>query len=297
MINGAAPNELKVRARKWTASGGWGCLLALVIFEFLLALAIRVTEVNRSSANWVKVHGYAIQMYTMVLRASVWLVLAYVFSRAPSPRSFISSAGLSRYPTMLGWCGTWLAVGTGLIGLYGTHRGWTAPNRVVHSFYSRGGEPLLFFVLFVTSVGPFFEEVVIRGYLYAAFRGTYGRVLSTFVTISVSTYFHWSSIARSPCTAACLILLWVLLCLLRERTGTIWNCVMAHAAYNAAQTVTWPTYVGPMILLLPFYLYSSRKTARAKSGQSQPNCEGEDGASPKQIGEGASAPKHIAARL
>ena len=257
---------MEITGPKWTARNAWRCALALVILEFLISVGLRVAQTNHSFSGWVRDNEYFI-LSTKVFRAFAWLGLAYVLSRTPSLRSFMSGAGLSQHPTLLGWGAAWLGAAIGLIALYGASRGWTTPSRVVHSFYSRGGEPLLFFVLFVTSIGPFFEEVVLRGFLYVAFRGTYGRALSTFLVVAITSYFHWNSIHDSLCTAVCLISLWVLLCLLRERTGSVWNCVLVHAAYNASQTLTWPTYIGPLLLLLPICLLkgTARKTGPERS--------------------------------
>lgn len=274
-------SESKAEETKWRVGSAWQCTVALVIFEFVISLGIRVAQVTPSTAQWVRGHEYSIQTCLKLLRALAWLALAYGFSRSRSARSFALRAGITDGPTLLGWCSAWVGVAIGLAALYAAHTGLTPRDRVVHGFYNQGGELLLFFVVFAILVSPFFEEVVLRGFLYSAFRGSYGRTLSTFIVLSVTSYFHWSTISGSLYSALCLTSLWIMLCLLRERAGTVWNCVLAHAAYNAAQTVTWPTYIAAMILVLPFCLYGSKK-ATTQLRQPQLNCEGQNSASHKQ---------------
>ena len=204
--------------------------------------------------QWLTVHQYSVQIGIKLFRAGAWLLSAYFFSGAPSGRAFAAACGLSRRPTLPGWCAAWAAVGIALLDRYAGSKGLTAPNPVGHGFYRQGGGALFMFVIFVISVGPFFEEVTLRGFMYKAFRSGYGGLLSTSFVLAFSAYFHWSSVSRSMWTFGFLMFGWALFCLLRERTSSTWNCVLAHASYNAAQMLAWPLYAVALVLVLPLCL-------------------------------------------
>ena len=52
-------------------------------------------------------------------------------------------------------------------------------------------------------------------------------------------------------TAACLVSLWVTLCLVREHSASLWNCVFCHWTYNAAVLRQWALCgVGMIVFLL-----------------------------------------------
>jgi membrane protease YdiL (CAAX protease family) len=236
----------------WKPRNAWQCWLALVLLELVITIWLRTAQNNPASDNWLFTHEYTIQNALKIFRVGLWLSVAFWFSGAQSVRDFIQSTGLNQKPTLLGWWGAWIAIGITLIDHFGVLKGWTSPNRETRGFFSNGGEILVFYVIYVISAGPFFEEVVFRGFLYRAFRGSYGRFLSTVLIICMAAWFHWGAVIHSLWTPACLFSLWILLCVIRERTGSVWNCVLCHAAYNAAGTVAWPYYVVGMLLLLPY---------------------------------------------
>lgn len=78
-------------------------------------------------------------------------------------------------------------------------------------------------------VAPLAEEVVFRGYLYAAakrFCGIAGSVLFSSLVFAAA---HGNVVALLP-----LFVLAVLLCLIYEFTGSIWACISVHFLFNAA---------------------------------------------------------------
>jgi len=195
-----------------------------------------------------------------VVLAVVWLIVAYLFSPSRSIARFLQDAGLRSRVTIPGWLCAWAAVGLAMLDRYGAARGMTSPNPVAQGFYHRGVLSLVFFVTFVVSLGPFYEETVFRGFLYKALRETYGRILSTCVIVGLVAYFHRDTLARSLWAAGCLGALWILLCMVREWTGSTWNCVLCHAAYNAVQVFTWQIWVPGLLVIL---CVCARRFARA----------------------------------
>jgi membrane protease YdiL (CAAX protease family) len=193
-----------------------------------------------------------------VFRFWLWLLAAYLRSGARSVASFTRGLGLSQRPNLGGWLGACAAIAIALVDRHGGARGWTSPNPTARGFYGQGGWFLLFYVTYVTSAGPFFEEIVLRGFAFRGFRNGYGCLSSMVIVVAAGANFHLDAVARSLWTPICLISLWILLCGIIERTANLWNCVLCHAAYNAFQVFKWPVSVLGMLLILPFCMRSAK---------------------------------------
>jgi membrane protease YdiL (CAAX protease family) len=196
----------------------------------------------------------------------MWLLIVCRLSRNQSIRCFIQNIGLRHGPDLLGWSGAWAAIGIAMLEHYGVVKGWALPSQNARGFFYQGGKALEVYILFVILVAPFFEEIVLRGFLYRAFRGGYGQLNSTLLVLCITMGFHWSVMSNSLYTPMCFILLSILVCMLREWTTSVWNCVLCHAAYNAAGTVTWQIYVVSLMLLLPYCAYRTRSIKMSKGG-------------------------------
>jgi membrane protease YdiL (CAAX protease family) len=263
---------------QWKGRGAWFCVLALVTCQFFLHLFLRLgARASPGFSQWLgTVPGSA---FAVVLQAGLFLPLVFWFSRVPVIPDFIARAGLKQGVNRFGWCAAWLALGLALIDGYGHSRGLTASSEQPHPLkYMSIGAASWFFLKSVLIV-PFYEETVTRGFLYRAFRGSYGALASTIATLCFSAYFHWSSMSRSLFTAACLGSLWVLLCIVRERTGSLWGCFLGHAVYNslAAPPHLWFPAVAVMVLLLPFVWRPSVLSWRAAGQNAEPSASPNDG--------------------
>ena len=106
-----------------------------------------------------------------------------------------------------------------------------------------------------------------RGFLYRAFRGSYGILLSVLSSFCIVTYFHWGLLSN-PLVFVCLTAGAILLCTIREWTGSLWNCILFHAVYNASVTLDWPWYVLGMFILLPFCVRTSVRSGRTSLSMS-----------------------------
>jgi membrane protease YdiL (CAAX protease family) len=169
----------------------------------------------------------------------LWLCVAYFFSSDSSVSNFIRNLDLHKRPSLHCLLGILVAVGIACVDWYGAERGWTSGRGNGGGFREVGGFQFLLYVIIGVCVGPIAEEVVLRGFLYRAFRGSYGVVMSTIPILAISAWFHWGEVTNSLWTPACLVSLWVMLCIIRERTRNIWNCVLCHAAYNSALMLFW----------------------------------------------------------
>ena len=88
-------------------------------------------------------------------------------------------------------------------------------------------------------VGPVFEEIIMRGFLYRALRESYGIALSISIMVLVATLTHWGVMMASPWVFLLLAVLEVILCLILEKTRNLWNCIVCHCVYNATLTSAW----------------------------------------------------------
>jgi membrane protease YdiL (CAAX protease family) len=235
----------------WKSRQAWFCVLALVTGQSILYGCLRAGA--RSSpdfAGWLKTPPSS--AFTVVLQGGLWLLAALWFSRARSIQAFMKPAGLHQGASLFGWGWAWVALGIAFINGYGVSKGWSASSRQPHPIgYDALGAGWWFFALKTTLVVPLYEEVVTRGFLYRAFRGSSGVLLSVLLIVLFSACFHWSSVSRSLFTFVSLGLLWALLCIVRETTGSLWNCILCHAVYNAAGIHLWLPAVIALLLLLP----------------------------------------------
>jgi membrane protease YdiL (CAAX protease family) len=236
----------------WKSRDAWLCVLVLIVSQFIILFWLRFAA--RSSPAFDHWWGTALGSGCIfTVHDALWLFVALWFSRVEAIRDFLGPAGLLRGVGPFGWCAALLAIAIAFIDGYGTSQGLTASSRQPHPVgYDAFGVTWCYFALSSVLIGPFCEEVVTRGFLYRAFRGRYGFLVTTVIIICFSAYFHWSSVSRSGFTFGCLASLWALLCIVRERTGSLWDCLLCHAVYNLVGIHLWIPTIIVMILLLPF---------------------------------------------
>ena len=98
-------------------------------------------------------------------------------------------------------------------------------------------------VIFMAVIlAPVAEEVIFRGYFYGVIRRYGGRLpaLLTSSLLFASIHVHLPSLFG-------LGILAMILCLVYERTGSLWASITMHAAFNASTIVVlilWPDAVG-----------------------------------------------------
>jgi len=194
----------------------------------------------------------------MVLRGCLWLLAAYLVSRVSSLSFFVQETALDHRPTLWGWALTWAAIALGLLDLYFVFKGWGKVHQSASSFYNAGQVSWVSFVVYSAILSPFCEEAVIRGFLYRAFRGSYGIFVSTLLVLCIQVYFHWGLISHDWIALFLLLAGGILLCLIREYTGNSWNCVLFHAAYNTTVLRQWPVVIIGMIIALFFCARDAR---------------------------------------
>lgn len=93
-------------------------------------------------------------------------------------------------------------------------------------------------VFMAVGVAPVAEEVIFRGYFYGVIRRYGGRIPAILTSSLLFAAIH----VHLP-SAPGLFLLAVILCLLYERTGSLWGNITMHAAFNASTVlflILWP---------------------------------------------------------
>jgi membrane protease YdiL (CAAX protease family) len=226
---------------RWRSRNAWQCALALILLNFVLLSFTRFgMRHSRGFASWWGHTPLALAV-SVAMQGGLFLVVTFYFSEAPSVRDFVERSALARRPTFMGWGLVWVAIGIGLADLYGMARGLTSASGASSRgyYFSLTGAAFSFSILKSILIVPVYEEIVFRGFLYRAFRGTYGAIPSTGIIVCLSAYFHWEAVSHSLFTTACLVSLWILLCFVRERTGSSWDCILSHEAYNAVVSRHW----------------------------------------------------------
>ena len=79
---------------------------------------------------------------------------------------------------------------------------------------------------------PFFEEPAMRGFVYKAFRSSYGISISMSLVVLISLIFH-TQVYGSLYQFVGIVALNVTLCFVKEKRLSLWNCIACHFAFNA----------------------------------------------------------------
>jgi membrane protease YdiL (CAAX protease family) len=211
--------------RRWGVVGGtfWGFMAffapqyALLPFvDFFQALPF-----DRNTKVFV-LQGIS-ELAAIVL---LWLVVKYIY------HSKLKTIGLGKFqPGLLGWSilafPLYLIASTVISNIFAAvfsvdllqqqNIGYTSPS---------GYELALIFVALVM-LAPFVEEVLFRGFLFRAFRETFGFWIGA---IGVSLLF---AVAHGQANVGIdVFVLSMFLCYLREKTDSLWTSIALHALKN-----------------------------------------------------------------
>ena len=87
-------------------------------------------------------------------------------------------------------------------------------------------------ILMATLVAPIAEEIIFRGYLYGVMRRFLGRIPGIVISsiLFAAMHLHLPSMPG-------LTVLAVMLCLLYERTGSLWSNIIVHATFNSISII------------------------------------------------------------
>jgi hypothetical protein len=248
-----------------SSKNAWGCVFALIITYFLLVLVLREAARSVDFRQWLQTLPG--RYFLVIIQASVFLGIPFYFSRAKTVGAFWQQVGCGSRINIFGWVAACIAIFIALIDGYGTRHGWTAASRgYSYPISDLSGNEWFFYALKTVVIVPFYVEVAMRGVLYDSFRKSYGVPISIGIVICVSVCFHWLAMSASFYTSGCFGLLWVLLCVVKERTGSLWNCWLCNAVFSACGIkLLWPTVC--IMILISIQLIRISRRGRAASSK------------------------------
>jgi membrane protease YdiL (CAAX protease family) len=107
-------------------------------------------------------------------------------------------------------------------------------NYDIDAFRHALGPERYFFLAPLILLAPLFEESINRGFLYKAFRSSFGMGISMVLIMTWTAYTHWSQYHQSLLAAFDLSILTIVQCYLREKSDSLWDCILCHLAYNGS---------------------------------------------------------------
>ncbi len=216
-----APGEV---ATKWRAKDGWLCLLnygALVLSFAIIFLAL----MKLAGAPGFSSHRAGLPRVLLeCLEAALLSACVLFFSRVTSFNDFRLAFDLKRPAEKELALALFAGVGLAIIEMKSLYGGIDI---------GENGRPVDFLTL-AALLAPFFEEAFFRGFLYRAFRNSYGIGAAVVIVVAVSLLFHLDRLRLSPLYLVGIGLANLALCVLKERTSSLWNCIAFHLAFNTA---------------------------------------------------------------
>lgn len=219
----------------WRARHAWLCFAAVYGLSMAVAFNLYVFSVKWPSVLDISSPqaAFFVTICGLLIAFSVTLAFAKVSSLGAFSRVF----RLNRPPTPFGIWGLLFGLGIALAAMYLIRHGYTPDTVLSRSFRSAGsGVSVLLSVAGLVS--PFFEEPMMRGFLYPAFRGSYRAVTSTMIVIAMGLLLHPDALSKPGVYTLLIISLNLALCLLRENSISLWDCIICHLAYNGTLALT-----------------------------------------------------------
>lgn len=219
---------------RWSQRDAWKFLGMTMVFGYLWYVVMGALYGRFNYFyhwRWGPV-GYSVMA---LIDAGICILLAAYFGRTESFAAFFKAVGLDRKPSDYVWLGVVAALGIRLIGhivlASGLVKGYS-PYDLLAFKYFRGSGRFLF--LMPVLLAPFWEEAVNRGFLYKAFRGSYSVPISMAFIIGYTCWTHWNQYSHSIVAVFDLSALTVVQCYLREKSDSLWDCILCHLAYNGS---------------------------------------------------------------
>ena len=206
-------------------------VFASVVASQLLVGFLTIAIVGKDNAGSPVVTAlYSLISYILALALIIFV-----------PTTFIKKWGTSREELGLRELPTWTDIGLAPVGFivslilaaglaaFFSIFPWfniSEAQNVGFSTYIAGGEKLIAFIVLVV-LAPVVEEVIFRGFLYGKLRAKLGVASSILITslIFAILHFQWN-------VSVNVFALSVVLCTLREVTGTIYASILTHMVKN-----------------------------------------------------------------
>lgn len=203
---------------RWSQRDAWRFLGMSLVFLVVLTVVILAVSGLRQFWAW--------NLLWNTLYMLICLLTAAYFARTETVASFCKAVGLDRKPTDHIWFGVVAVLVIRFLSI-------TAFNTVQHEPF----DPFLGlngYYFYLLLAAPFLEEPIYRGFLYKAFRGSYPVPLSIALIVGFTAFTHWNQYAHSAIAAVVLSAFTVVLCYLREKSESLWDCILCHFIFNGS---------------------------------------------------------------
>jgi membrane protease YdiL (CAAX protease family) len=219
-------------AYQWSARDAWKCIGILFCLWFIVLLVDHFLFLI-SPIFYRSGMGYA---FRSLLRYTLELLTAVYFARTETLKTFWEGFGLDRKPTNYVWFGMVMALIIRCVGHFILIHKWGngVHNYDLTLFRNTIGFQRFFFLFPLIIFAPLFEEPIYRGFLYKAFRGSYSVIPSTVLIIGWVCFTHRPQFAASWIAAIDLSALTIVQCYLREKSRSLWDCILCHFVFNAS---------------------------------------------------------------
>lgn len=262
-----------------TAHGAWIWIALQILWVFVSIKGLSFfCRIIPGLAKFLLAHFAHYNAAVDVLTDGWLLLAAYWCSKSKSVSGFGAGIGLNTKPTLMNLFFVLPVICLAFVSLIGTMNGLTGGNWIAEVFAKRGAEAWSFYVIYACSVSAFAEEVAIRGFVYKAFRGNYGILLSTALIVGWEIFAHWQIASHSVFNFCNYCLFAILVCIIREKTRSIWNCIFCHAIGNAVMTREWFICIVAMLIWLSILDWNPRaRQASPRSKELGPHTDTSNG--------------------
>jgi len=214
---------------RWTAKDAWKCLGMFLVLLILLALMLAAFgPVPRSKPDLRWSQRPVGFLFVMSAQGLICTLTALYFARVESWADFRSAFCIGNRPGTKFWYGIGIAL---TLQACVSLLSWGQPQDVLL--------PQWGFYAVAYLLAPFWEEIVFRGFIFPAFRGSYNYPRSVFLMVVLTWLTHTTQALSVWYGLPFYAAFAVLQCWLRERSGSLWNCIASHFAFNAVHVASW----------------------------------------------------------
>ena len=217
--------ETRRASDKWKPRTAWLYLCTIALLAVVLGLFAAVARID---LRLLDIRNPNVFGMLSLLNSLITLVIALIFSRVRTVKDFQDSFVLIPVTRQRVASAAVIGFLIQAVSLHVFEGGWKQ-LRLRTSFDYDALSALL---------GPFLEEPIGRGFLYAAFRKGYSVTASTVLVAAVELLNHAPFTFSSIQWFVLIVSFSVATCMLREKTGSLWPPIVCHLALNAIPAAT-----------------------------------------------------------
>lgn len=223
-------NQLGHLEKGWQLQHAILCAVSWVfIGPLILAMGFEILSSFEPVARWLESPA---GMFGLGLTSGILAIMLVVaFSREKSLDALLEKLGFYTPPSRLGYWGVVWGITLALIVGYFVRQGQIGESSATAAFRAVRAKSFLYLDI-LGLLMPFSEEIILRGYLYKAFRSTCKPLISTIGILFIVALTHRRPMLTSVSSFLLMSVMTCVLCYLRERTGSLWACILCHLSHN-----------------------------------------------------------------